>query len=1486
MKYDDEVARTSAIQLAKRRQYAQDIDSLIEECEVAVSLVQCRDGELASIRKELAATRQARDRFKSASESSAAEVHRLKKTLSKLRSSRTYLLGKAVGRPIRLVAASGRSVIGLARTQLARPTGNAVGDLPQSTNGMKTVADHGLSHARNVDLMAEPKEGSPNEKYFQLLAEFTSHPSKGTAIKVINQDFFSCGSLLRAMEFVEKNSSILEDLSPKEQQIIENIRGQAQLLKAAPFIPPRQSNVGYLAERGRVMYCAHSTGAYNSNGYSTRTAGITFGLESLGTDVVVVARPGYPWDSKVELPPRENKRYEQTINGVLHVFNPGPSWTADRLDYYLAEAVDVFVREAQRNRVALIHSASNHVTALPALIAARRLGIPFVYEVRGLWEITDASTKRNWEGSDRFSLALRLESLVASAADAVLAITEQVRQELIVRGVGSDKITLLPNAVDTDVFTPMPESPTLRGKLGISDTATILGYAGSLVAYEGISDTISSVKILHEKGMDVAFVVVGDGRDLARLKEQASEAGVSDFVVFTGRVSSTEIPKYISLFDIMPCPRLRLPVTEMVSPLKPLEAMACGKAVILSDLPPMRDLGGSDGERAVFAAPGDIESLVCAISKLIGDPGLRQTIARRARLWTVQQRTWLQAGTKVLAAHREAVDSYKAIQEGRELHDLTIGIISDRFTFEGLRFEARLVALKPETWQAQIEAEPIDVLFVESAWEGLDGDWNHKVGFYDADSFEDLRDIIKFCNEFGVPSIFWNKEDPVHFNRFRYTSKFFEHIFTTDATCITAYMENAGTRQKTVTSLPFYAQPKLHNILPGSRPYEHNVNYAGSYYGERFSDRSAELSKLLGAASNQGLSIYDRQHLNPESPYKFPDELARFVVGGLDYREMVDAYKAHPVHINVNSVLDSPTMFSRRVMEIIASGGAVVSGKGRGVDEVFNGLVPVVSSKSEASLLMNEWLNNEATRLRDVWLGYRLVHRAHTAGYRLAYALRTAGLRVRAPEPAVYSVFCDQLTDKVASDLLRQTVRPNRIYTLGAATSATCDIPIEIVSSLAEARDEARAAGTEWMGVLEGSATDRTLFEDMLTATTFGDWEKIGCTDMDMDARGGGLSRLGLLATGSTCLESTTAGNRESLVLRRPRVSLTPADVVSPFVEPKNCKVLVAGHDLKFAGALIRDLESQGHTVSIDQWQGHSQHDEASSLCLLDDADVIFCEWTLGNAVWYSRNKLPHQRLVTRLHLQELSTPYVKKVNFDNVDSIIFVGQHMKDMANRDFSVPSSKSVVIPNMVDTLGLAQAKTLDAQFNIGFVGIIPERKRLDIALDVIARLRAIDSRFMLFVKGKLPSDYAWMADRPEEMDYYDAQFSRLESDPLLSNAVHFDGYDSDMHGWYKKIGHVLSTSDFESFHLTLADGAASGAVPVSLAWSGADQIYPTDWLVADADEIVTSILAANSSLTETDRRRQEAKVYATDHFSHAKVLGAIRETLFNGMLGHGQ
>ncbi|WP_024367331.1 glycosyltransferase [Arthrobacter sp. TB 26] len=1469
MKHPDEIAQISAIQLAKRRRYAENLDAIVSDYERLQRGEKLAARKAAALENELGAMRRARDGFKVRVAALQNENQELRSKLSALRRSKSLRLGRMITEPTS--AAIGISSR-LAKSLMPSPRSVSVEGSRLEPSTVQTSVP--LPVQRRTQPEGDPQSGQL-EQLAMLVSEFQRSPSKGALMKLISHEYFVHGAIASPAARVRENSELLTEASEADGQLIQNILGQDKLLASQPFLSPRQPNPGYLVEQDRVMYCAHSTGNYNTNGYATRTAGLVEGMGGRGEDVFVVARPGYPWDVKTDVSATEQRRFERSISGVPHIFNPGPSWTSDRLDYYMADAADIFVREAQRSRAGIIHAASNYVTAIPALTAARRLGIPFVYEVRGLWEITELSDKPWWAESDRYRLAVQLESWVAQEADEVFAITSQVRDELVSRGVEPAKISLLPNSVDTARFKPMPPKLSLRNKLGLSAETLVIGYTGSLVAYEGISDLLSATKLVTERGLDARLVVVGDGKQLSELKRMAVELGIGDRVVFTGRVPAKAVPDYVSLFDIMPCPRRRLPVTEMVSPLKPLESMASGKAVILSDLGPLRDLAGDGQERALLCTPGSPESLAEVLMRLGSDPDLRLALGRRARLWAVKERTWTLTGQTAAASYRRLRGRRPPVT-GARVRDLKIGIIADQFTLESLSPEADFVVLRPATWKEQLQECPLDALFVESAWEGTEGLWHRKVGYYDDNEFATLKSLLAHCNANRIPTIFWNKEDPVHFNRFRVTAKHFDHVFTTDSGCIRKYVVNAGARLKTVASMPFYAQPQLHNILPSKRLYEHAVSYAGSYYGDKYPKRSAELSKLLTAAKPFGLAVYDRQHLNPDSPYHFPAGLDQCLRGGLTYTETVESYKAHPVHINVNSVDASPTMFSRRVMEIAASGGAVVSGTGEGVEQVLDGLVPVVQGEDEARWLMGEWMGHEETRARDAWLAYRLVYRGHTAAHRLAYALRTAGLAVLAPEPPTYAVFTDHPSAELMAALARQTVPPRYVFASPGASTSPAPAGVVEVTDLDDARRAAQTAGMQFLGTLQDGIEDRTVFEDLLTTANFGDWGSVGYSEDNLTVSGLGLAQHMISGFDLPRIEAVQEPTVPAdLTLRRPlvRPPSQPMFENSSGIDPARQTVLIAGHDLKFASGLVYELRRTGHTVLFDRWLDHNKHDEEQSLSLLAQADTIFCEWTLGNAVWYARNKMPHQRLVTRVHSQEIFRPYLKDVEFSNVDQLVFVGQHIVDIAVRDHRVPAEKCVVISNAVDVEGLTQQKRADARFNLGFVGMVPAQKHLDKALDVLKLLRESDDRFTLFVKGKGPEDFPWMSGRPAEMKYYEVLRERISSDAALTGAVIFDPHGDDMTDWYAKIGVVLSTSDFESFHMTLADGAASGAVPVSLAWPGADQIYPTTWLHADTDAMARHIVEVCRDEKMWHVAASAARDFVADRFDRELCLPAL-------------
>lgn len=334
----------------------------------------------------------------------------------------------------------------------------------------------------------------------------------------------------------------------------------------------------------------------------------------------------------------------------------------------------------------------------------------------------------------------------------------------------------------------------------------------------------------------------------------------------------------------------------------------------------------------------------------------------------------------------------------RPLNDIRIGLLADEFTTRTISATVPTVVLRRSNWQQQIESESLDAVIVESAWEGVDKEWFHGVAYHGEKEASDLWELLDCCRQLAIPTCFWNKEDPVHFDSFHRAAEQFDHVFTTDAAMIPRYLESA-TAFQTVQALPFFVSPRLHNPLPMGRALEKTIAFAGSYYGDRYPERSAELKMILEEAAMLGLTIYDRQQGRPGSPYQLPNSLKPYSVGSVDYTEMADVYRAHPVHINVNSVRESPSMFSRRVVEIPACGSLVLSGVGGGVRHVLGSAFPTLTSRDEWHDHLTTFMGNTGKRQDAVAQQYLTLMRAHRADQAMTIMLRTCGIPV-SPESA------------------------------------------------------------------------------------------------------------------------------------------------------------------------------------------------------------------------------------------------------------------------------------------------------------------------------------------------------------------------------------------------------------------------------------------------------------------------------------------------------
>jgi glycosyltransferase involved in cell wall biosynthesis len=322
---------------------------------------------------------------------------------------------------------------------------------------------------------------------------------------------------------------------------------------------------------------------------------------------------------------------------------------------------------------------------------------------------------------------------------------------------------------------------------------------------------------------------------------------------------------------------------------------------------------------------------------------------------------------------------------------------------------------------------------------------------------------------------------------------------------------------------------------------------------------------------------------------------------------------------------------------------------------------------------------------------------------------------------------------------------------------------------------------------------------------------------------------------------------------------------------------VVAGHDLKFFRPLLDYLRLQPDLeVRVDQWAALGRHDPHASRELAEWADVVICEWCGPNAVWYSRHKRRGSRLLVRLHRFELTSRYPGEVKIGAVNQVICVSRHYARLCRERIGWPETKVAAIPNALDVAQLDRPKLEGARFHLGLIGIVPSRKRLDLALDVLEELRRQDDRYLLFVKSSMPWEHWWVWQNPAEREHYASALRRAQRSPLLRGAVVFDDAGPDVASWLRRVGFVLSTSDDESFHVAPAEGMASRAVPVLRHWPGAETIYDMRWIHRGPAEMAAAIASLGQ---EADRRLagDAAHEQAAAAFGLARVCQAWRGLL---------
>lgn len=294
---------------------------------------------------------------------------------------------------------------------------------------------------------------------------------------------------------------------------------------------------------------------------------------------------------------------------------------------------------AEQIRPDIIHAHSPVLNVLPALRVGKKLGIPVVYEVRAFWEDAAVDHGTTSEGSLRYRLTRWLETQAFKRVQHVFTICEGLRSDIVARGISSSKVTVIPNAVNIESFEPggAPDE-ALKARLGLQG-ANVVGFIGSFYAYEGLNLLLDALPAILVQQPNARLLLVGGGPQEAVLKAQALRMGLTDKVVFTGRVPHEQVQQYYDLIDVLAYPRHSMRLTELVTPLKPLEAMAQGRLLVASNVGGHQELI-RHGETGVLFQAGSAEALAQSVVDLLADRRCWSAMRQAGRSFVERERNW------------------------------------------------------------------------------------------------------------------------------------------------------------------------------------------------------------------------------------------------------------------------------------------------------------------------------------------------------------------------------------------------------------------------------------------------------------------------------------------------------------------------------------------------------------------------------------------------------------------------------------------------------------------------------------------------------------------------------------------------------------------------------------------------------------------------------------------------------------------------------
>lgn len=526
-------------------------------------------------------------------------------------------------------------------------------------DAVRNLARHGRIHVtgssaarmpsaiREISTKVRIERGRDARAVRRLLDEHESEFVERGQSRFLAFNYYHAGSLAKAAHYAEQLDPA--ELTDQERVFAANIafeyRALQRLRSGRPPVAMPSTAVAPAATAGptKSLYIAASSRPYIVSGYTSRSEALVTALQGCADFAVVpVTRPGFPAD-------RRDAR-EAAEDGAGHAFEtlPADALFQGDLEEYLSGALDTLEPRARDLGITLVHGVSNHRNGVIGLALARRLGLPFVYEVRGLWEETTDAKLAGWRDTERFEYERRSEAFLAREADGVLVINAPVRDELGLEAGGN--VHILPNCV--------PEQSIVERSERNEGKGLTIGYIGSVLEYEGLDDLVHAIAMVQQHGLDVRLDIYGRGGDRQRLSELAADLGARG-VTCHGEVEPERIANLYAGFDLCVFPRKPHRVCQLVTPLKPFEAMANDVNVIVSDVAPMAFLAEEDA--ALSFAAGDARALADQIERFAAmTPRQRSAMRTKAREMLKRSFVWERQCGTIAETYRQAADAHAA----------------------------------------------------------------------------------------------------------------------------------------------------------------------------------------------------------------------------------------------------------------------------------------------------------------------------------------------------------------------------------------------------------------------------------------------------------------------------------------------------------------------------------------------------------------------------------------------------------------------------------------------------------------------------------------------------------------------------------------------------------------------------------------------------------------------------------------------------------